>query len=93
MLDQFWKVVYGIPRRSQKVTRSATGSVMAILTLKPFEQQMGVTFALLGEQEVGLCGGRKVGHTIASIQKHWPFTIRQSSVWLDLQGLVMTKVA
>lgn len=26
IVDQFWKVVYGIPRRSQKVTRSVTGS-------------------------------------------------------------------
>lgn len=94
IVDQFWKVVYGIPRRSQKVTRSVTGSrsVLARSTGDQFEQ-VNSTFAFFGEQKVGLCGGREVGHTVASVQKHRALAIRQSSVWLYLQGFVMPEVA
>lgn len=45
IVDQFWKVVYGIPRRSQKVTRSRPLSVARYkLKLK-----ISPTFALLSE--------------------------------------------
>lgn len=51
------------------------------------------TFALLGEQQVGLRGGRQIGHTVASIKKGRPLVIRQCGIRLDFQGLVVAEVA
>lgn len=55
-------------------------------------QPLRHTFALFGEQKVGLCGGREVGDTVTSVQKHWALAIRQSRVWFDLQRLVVAEV-
>lgn len=58
-----------------------------------FFEQRAATFAFLGEQEVGLCGSRKVGHAVAGIQKDWTLGIRQCGVRLNFEGFVVTKVA
>jgi hypothetical protein len=50
------------------------------------------TFALLGKQEVGLCSGRQVGDTVTGVQKERALIVVQSSVRLDLEGLVVAEV-
>lgn len=58
-----------------------------------FLEQRAITFAFLGEQEVGLCGSRKVRHAVASVQKHRTLSIWQRGVRLYFQGFVVSEVA
>jgi hypothetical protein len=82
-----------MPRRSQKVTKSISKPVsFRCSTVDAVACLSQLTFTSLGKQEVGLRGSRQIGHTVTGVQENWAFTVRQSSVGLDLNGLVVAEV-
>lgn len=63
----------------------------AIILISNGKEWWRLTVALLREEKIGLGGGGEVGHAVACVKQSGP--VGEGGVGLDLEGLVVTKVA